>query len=154
MAHSDFWTDHLIERLRDLWDEKLPTAEIGRRLGTSKNSIISKAHGIHLPGRPSPIRRERAPDWAVSNHQRKPRPIPLPAMSKEPLMSKEVPLAQPPRQPHEQQMTCRWLDGDEQKTWKFCDAPVKPKEGDKPQSAYCQEHHARCWHKPSSRTAR
>ncbi len=54
------WSEDLIARLRGLWDEGLSTAEIGRRLGVSKNAIIGKAHRLSLPGRPSPIRPERA----------------------------------------------------------------------------------------------
>lgn len=53
------WSDEVIARLRALWDEGHSTAEIGRRLGVSKNAIIGKAHRLALPGRPSPIRPER-----------------------------------------------------------------------------------------------
>ncbi len=55
------WSEDLIARLRGLWDEGHSTAEIGRRLGVSKNAIIGKAHRLSLPGRPSPIRPERPP---------------------------------------------------------------------------------------------
>ncbi len=51
------WTDDAIIRLRSLWDEGLSTAEIGRRLSISKNSVVGKAHRLELPARPSPIRR-------------------------------------------------------------------------------------------------
>jgi GcrA cell cycle regulator len=59
--HDMEWSEELIARLRGLWDEGLSTAEIGRRLGMSKNAIIGKAHRLSLPGRPSPIRAERPP---------------------------------------------------------------------------------------------
>jgi GcrA cell cycle regulator len=52
------WTDETIATLRALWDEGLPTAEIGRRLGMSKNAVVGKAHRLDLPARPSPIRRD------------------------------------------------------------------------------------------------
>ncbi len=52
------WTDETIVRLRELWDEGHSTAEIGRRLGFSKNAVVGKAHRLDLPARPSPIRRE------------------------------------------------------------------------------------------------
>jgi GcrA cell cycle regulator len=52
------WTEDTIVRLRELWDEGHSTAEIGRRLGFSKNAIVGKAHRLDLPARPSPIRRE------------------------------------------------------------------------------------------------
>ena len=52
------WTEDVIVRLRDLWTEGHSTAEIGRRLGVSKNAIVGKAHRLDLAARPSPIRRE------------------------------------------------------------------------------------------------
>ncbi len=51
------WTDEVIERLKALWAEGLSTAEIGRRMGISKNAVVGKAHRLALPARPSPIRR-------------------------------------------------------------------------------------------------
>ncbi len=51
------WTDAVILSLRVLWDEGLSTAEIGRRLGITKNAVVGKAHRLVLPARPSPIRR-------------------------------------------------------------------------------------------------
>ena len=51
------WTDETIARLRALWDEGHSTAEIGRRLGITKNAVVGKAHRLNLPARPSPIRR-------------------------------------------------------------------------------------------------
>src|SRR5579871_2699569 len=52
------WAEDTIVRLRSLWDEGLSTAEIGRRLGVSKNAVVGKAHRLDLPARPSPIRRD------------------------------------------------------------------------------------------------
>ena len=56
------WSDDIIGQLRALWDEGHSTAEIGRRLGVTKNAIVGKAHRLDLPARPSPIRRD--PDAA------------------------------------------------------------------------------------------
>jgi len=47
------WAEETIVRLRTLWDEGLSTAEIGRRLGVSKNAVVGKAHRLDLPARPS-----------------------------------------------------------------------------------------------------
>src|SRR5579871_2835385 len=52
------WSEETILRLRELWEQGLSTAEIGRRLGVSKNAIVGKAHRLDLTARPSPIRRE------------------------------------------------------------------------------------------------
>ncbi len=54
------WNEDVIGRLRELWAEGHSTAEIGRRLGVSKNAIVGKAHRLELPARPSPIRRENS----------------------------------------------------------------------------------------------
>lgn len=55
------WDDETIRLLRDLWAQGLSTAEIGRRLGVSKNAIVGKAHRLELDARPSPIRRDSKP---------------------------------------------------------------------------------------------
>ena len=55
------WSDAVILSLRALWDEGLSTAEIGRRLGVTKNAVVGKAHRLDLPARPSPIRRGVGP---------------------------------------------------------------------------------------------
>ncbi|HYZ21769.1 MAG TPA: GcrA family cell cycle regulator, partial [Rhodopila sp.] len=52
------WDEETIRLLRELWAEGLSTAEIGRRLGVSKNAIVGKAHRLDLDARPSPIRRD------------------------------------------------------------------------------------------------
>ncbi|HEX2939463.1 MAG TPA: GcrA family cell cycle regulator [Rhodopila sp.] len=52
------WDEETIRLLRALWAEGLSTAEIGRRLGVSKNAIVGKAHRLDLDARPSHIRRE------------------------------------------------------------------------------------------------
>jgi GcrA cell cycle regulator len=57
------WNDTVIAELKVFWSDGLSTAEIGRRLGISKNAVVGKAHRLDLSPRPSPIRRqERDPD--------------------------------------------------------------------------------------------
>ena len=68
--HMD-WTAEAIDQLRAFWAEGHSTAEIGRRMGISKNAVVGKAHRLNLPARPSPIRREAEGDAA-------PRPVPQP----------------------------------------------------------------------------
>ena len=53
------WTPERIAKLEELWAEGLSTAEIGRRLGVSKNAVVGKAHRMKLPGRQSPIESKR-----------------------------------------------------------------------------------------------
>ena len=54
------WTTEVIQRLSILWAEGHSTAEIGRRMGFSKNAIVGKAHRLNLPARPSPIQKDKA----------------------------------------------------------------------------------------------
>ena len=51
------WDDSNVTKLRELWDQGLPTAQIGKLLGFTKNAVVGKAHRIGLERRPSPIRR-------------------------------------------------------------------------------------------------
>ena len=51
------WDENNVTRLRELWDQGLPTAQIGKLLGFTKNAVVGKAHRIGLERRPSPIRR-------------------------------------------------------------------------------------------------
>ena len=51
------WDEENVSRLKELWDQGLPTAQIGKLLGFTKNAVVGKAHRIGLERRPSPIRR-------------------------------------------------------------------------------------------------
>ena len=51
------WNDENVGRLKELWDQGLPTAQIGKLLDFTKNAVVGKAHRIGLERRPSPIRR-------------------------------------------------------------------------------------------------
>ncbi len=51
------WTPLRVSALIALWQEGLPTSEIGRRLGITKNAVIGKVHRLGLTKRQSPIRR-------------------------------------------------------------------------------------------------
>lgn len=62
-AASAGWTTEREAALRTLWDEGHVTAEIARRLGggATKNAVVGRAHRLHLPARPSPVRRSANP---------------------------------------------------------------------------------------------
>jgi GcrA cell cycle regulator len=47
--------------LRKLWTEGHSIAEIGRRMGLSKNAVVGRAHRLDLPSRETPIRRGDGP---------------------------------------------------------------------------------------------
>lgn len=46
-----FWTAGKIAELTELWEEGVVTAEIGRRIGTTKMAVIGKVHRIGLTPR-------------------------------------------------------------------------------------------------------
>ena len=47
------WTQAKIAQLKKLWKEGTVATEIGKLLGTSKNSVIAKAHRLHCAPRKS-----------------------------------------------------------------------------------------------------
>ncbi len=145
------WTEETILRLRALWIDGHSTAEIGRRLGVSKNAVVGKAHRLDLEARPSPIRRDGSPP-----RPRRPSVRRVAGPTLPPLASTRaagpvaVASAPPPRQapvqatprlqpvaprPYGRVITCCWPIGEPgTKSFRFCDdssVPGKP---------YCEEH--------------
>ena len=51
------WTEEKVTQLRELWEQGLPTSQIGKVLNFTKNAVVGKAHRIGLERRPSPIKR-------------------------------------------------------------------------------------------------
>jgi len=143
------WTDETIERLRALWAEGLSTAEIGRRMGISKNAVVGKAHRLNLPARPSPIRRDgsgavpRAPTplattaaTALPELSSSP-PLPKPIM-REPAQAAPKPAPLRPMAPRiGRSVACCWPIGEPgTASFRFCDAEATQ---GKP---YCADHAA------------
>jgi GcrA cell cycle regulator len=155
--HEMEWAEETIVRLRALWDEGHSTAEIGRRLGVSKNAVVGKAHRLDLPARPSPIRRDgsgegRPARRATPRRVAGPTLPPLsssgligvsaPAMmaSASPLAPRPTPVPPPralppPLRPYGRVVTCCWPIGEPgTRSFCFCDAASVP---GKP---YCDDH--------------
>src|SRR3712207_2734250 len=84
------WTAEAIDQLRALWAEGHSTAEIGRRMGVSKNAVVGKAHRLNLPARPSPIRREAEGSLRVGPPPRRTPPAPRMAAPMRRLEAPEV----------------------------------------------------------------
>ncbi len=151
------WAEETIVRLRALWDEGLSTAEIGRRLGVSKNAVVGKAHRLDLPARPSPIRRDgsgaRTPRRSTPRRVAGPTLPPLSSTSSiasqgggAGLLShmvaapRPVPVP-PPRvvppapRPYGRIVTCCWPLGEPgTSNFRFCE------EASEPGKPYCSEH--------------
>lgn len=145
------WSEETIVSLRALWAEGHSTAEIGRRLGVSKNAVVGKAHRLDLPARPSPIRRDGTGSSTPrrSMPRRVAGPTLPPLSSTQPIMpmaqtvvlSRPKPAAPPPRvqavppRPYGRLVACCWPIGEPgTREFHFCDAESVP---GKP---YCAEH--------------
>lgn len=81
-ANDTIWTDEKVARLQVLLREGHSRAEIGRRLGVSKDAVTSKTHRLGVPLQPSPIRRD------VKNKRR---PLRRPTSTLPPLTSLQEP---------------------------------------------------------------
>jgi GcrA cell cycle regulator len=141
------WTAEAIERLRALWAEGHSTAEIGRRMGISKNAVVGKAHRLNLPARPSPIRREAGE--AVAARPVAPRPArpaglaprstlpPVAVAPPAPVAARPAPAVVRPFPRVSSARACCWPIGEPgQPGFRFCSAEAitaKP---------YCPEHAA------------
>lgn len=146
-ADDTTWTDTVISNLRRLWGEGHTTAEIGRRLGVTKNAVVGKAHRLELPRRPSPIRRG---EHAARRRAPRPKVAPLvmlppaatvqvvPALPPAPRPIPDAPFRRGASQP------CCWPLGEPGRPgFRFCDAAA---DVGKP---YCAEHRALAYVKPS-----
>ncbi|WP_419759578.1 GcrA family cell cycle regulator [Acidisoma sp.] len=142
------WNETVIAELRGLWAAGLSTAEIGRRLGISKNAVVGKAHRLDLSPRPSPIRRQErdpnAPPPAPRAVGPTLAPLPSrPAPAPAPVAHVVAPAPKPPlprrltavAAPVVRVSACCWPIGEPGKpSFHFCDAVAlqgKP---------YCAEH--------------
>ena len=61
--HTGTWNDERDATLASDWAAGFSTAEIGQRMGISKNSVIGRAHRLRLPSRGSPINLASSESW-------------------------------------------------------------------------------------------
>jgi GcrA cell cycle regulator len=152
------WTDDRIRELRQLWSEGHSTAEIGRRMGVSKNAVVGKAHRLDLPARRSPIRIGGSPR-ALRAPRRQPVPrladtqplpclcgadIPMPVERIAPTVKPARHAASAPRRSGSH--PCCWPIGEPgTPAFRFCDDPAQSG------GSYCDEH-ARLAYRPRHRS--
>ncbi len=151
------WAEETIVRLRALWDEGHSSAEIGRRLGVSKNAVVGKAHRLDLPARPSPIKRDGAPTPPSHTRTGRPRQLsprantlpPLASAVPTPHIPPPPPDPEPPMSPpvvatiarihrkrrHDGTGCCFPLGEPGTKQFRYCDADLDIT------GEYCPEHH-------------
>ena len=131
------WNESNVARLKELWDQGLPTAQIGKLLGFTKNAVVGKAHRIGLERRPSPIRRT-----AVKPDRKKARSPIVPTLKFETLKEEVKETPKQTFQPAVKNLFntqtkrgCEWPEGHpDESDFKFCG---KDRFEDKP---YCLEH--------------
>jgi len=160
MASDIDWTEEAVARLRALWAESHSTAEIGRRMGTSKNAIIGKAHRLRLAPRASRIREKGTgtPRKPAVPRIRGPSLPPLAAVAGS-APAKPVSLLTPPKpavpvqaqaprpatvfKPLAGKQPCCWPIGEPgTRGFRYCDGPAAP---GKP---YCAEHSSQAYVAP------
>ena len=127
------WTEGMIARLRELnSDQTLSRAEIGRRLGVSKNAVMGKARRLGLPSRPRPINPSGQPRKHVRTRPAVPTLASLIALVTVPAV---------PERPEPRFMvrtSCQYpLNSG--RPWRFCEADAQRG------SVYCPEHHRTCY---------
>ncbi len=114
------WTDQTVATLRTLWGEGHSTAEIGRRMDTTKNAIVGKAHRLKLPARPSPIR-VASPDRPKPAPRITPPVLALPSPLPTVLLPPPAPEPPPIRRclPGNRQAAgiCQWPIGEPGRVW-------------------------------------
>lgn len=149
MNHYFTWSDETFAAMQLLWTEGKSAAEIGRRIGCSRNAVLGKVHrhGLHVTAprkktpkctvppehRPPPRKRilsvtPSLPKLAPAPVLRlppPPRPAPPPA---------NQPLAGTHPVPLMEMTGCKWPVNDGDPVFMFCNAEIK--EG----RPYCEQH--------------
>ena len=134
------YTEDDLARIAALWADKVTTAEIGRRLRISKNSICRLARDARLKGDPRFPERglqvQREPKEARQAGKSKAPPEPVSVLAFAPARPKGGPLRVYELEAHH----CRYavISGAARGDHWFC---AKPKQVSSP---YCAEHHALC----------
>ena len=117
------WTDDRIAQLERLWATDLSTSQIASAMVCfSKNAIVGKAHRLHLPARPSPIKK-------ASGNVAPPKRAPKLTLVVTDVVEVAPVVREPAKKP------CCWPLGEPgTKAFRYCDDQIKP---GKP---YCAAH--------------
>lgn len=125
------WTDAVLEETKRLWSEGLSPAQIGKVIGTSRNSVSGKI--FRTPGF------ERRTQSATKANQT--RGIKNHILKTGKSASKTVPAPTPtrPRPTMPPMDCCQWIEGDPKGDFDYCGKPGKSG------GHWCPEHHARVY---------
>lgn len=139
------WTPERIKVLIALWEEGLPTSEIGRRLDVTKNAVVGKVHRLGLKKRASPIR--QSPTGTTQPKKTRSTPRVQQAEAPAPTATQPRPVTPTGDVVKLEELTstmCCWPEGEPgTEEFHFCGRPSVP---EKP---YCEEHCARAYVKVS-----
>lgn len=141
-----------IAKLTELWALGHSTAEIGRKMGISKNAAGAKVHRLNLPPRPSPIRRggtlappkiRRAagptlpPIVSAEVNEERPKPVVVAKPTKITVVEPPKPRAAPSMPRNLRTVCCQWPIGEPgTPSFRFCDADAASGK------SYCADHAA------------
>jgi GcrA cell cycle regulator len=146
-----------------LWAEGHSTAEIGRRMGVSKNAVVGKAHRLDLPARPSPVRRGSRQAVAAPKRASRlkrvqtlpslaaafvPAPVTTPNTVSPAGTAHDDTAPVPARRPTTRRdgPQCCWPIGEPGQTgFRFCDAPLTTR------TPYCEAHARKAYVRAPSR---
>jgi GcrA cell cycle regulator len=155
---SGVWDKERTADLITMWNEGLSASEIGAALTRkyhfpfTRNSVIGRAHRVHLAARQSPILSEAQPKPAKVIRIREPKPVQVRRVqTRKPVAPAPTPIPSPiPEEPtpvvidetagmslEEVQNVngCRWPFGDrKERARRFCGAPQHQ------DHAYCEHH--------------
>jgi GcrA cell cycle regulator len=142
---AEEWTPDRIKVLIALWEEGLPTSEIGRRMGVTKNAVVGKVHRLGLKQRQSPIRQSST--TGIQPKKVKPAAANAPqadALAHAVVNATPIPLGEMVRLEELTSSMCCWPEGEPgTETFHFCG---QPSVAEKP---YCEAHCARAYVKVS-----
>ena len=135
------WDEENITKLRELWDQGLPTAQIGKLLGFTKNAVIGKAFRLGLE------RRQNSRKKTTQSHQ-----VSSATMYRESISSTQPSVKKEPTRRREKFSfkksivgtgnfkSCQWPIGDPlEEGFHYCGAqniPTKP---------YCIDHYKKAY---------
>jgi len=132
---AEEWTPDRIKILIAHWEEGLPTSEIGRRLGVTKNAVVGKVHRLGLKKRQSPIR-------LSSNTNSQPKKAKIVTKQQAPTVAPraKMPTGEVVKLEELTSSMCCWPEGEPgTENFYFCGEQAIP---DKP---YCDAHCARAY---------
>jgi hypothetical protein len=134
------WSRAAEARLREMWGAGATGSEIGAVLGCTKDAVVSHAHRLGLPARPSPIRPASGAVQPRMDSAEALREAQARQVARPPILARPAPQPRPTPPAPATYRQCRWplWRAGDRPDHRYCDGPVAC-------GAYCAEHAARCY---------